>query len=226
MTRLGELRTSDAFAPNCALIGEGQLADRIWTKPQFLELCSLMHNDNPSKCDFLLAYRDDQGRAKFARAKRVEMLRRASWAWETIGGKSKHKVGIGFYPASNESQTRWGAMDFDAHDGQAERARRFAIAAIDVLRRFRCDIDVILATSGSAGWHVFALTNQFFAVSDWTLLLKQVAAAISATIKPGECEIFPHEVRQGHGPMGSGLPGRGTQRQTNQVAFFSKRSAR
>ena len=35
------------FAPKAILIGEGQPADRVWSREEFVLLCNLMRNDNP-----------------------------------------------------------------------------------------------------------------------------------------------------------------------------------
>jgi hypothetical protein len=66
---------------------------------------------------------------------------------------------------------------------------------------------LILATSGSRGWHLFVLTDEFYPISQWTLLLKQAAAAIGAEIRSGHCEIFPNEVHGTSWPYGIRAPG-------------------
>jgi hypothetical protein len=113
-----------------------------------------------------------------------------------VTGRAKSKVRTGFYPSNSERKTRWGAMDFDAHDGNALRARGLAIAAFDTLVRHP-QLYVILSTSGSDGWHLFAFTREFHSVDQWTSLFKQVAQLIGAEVVPGICEIFPGEVRPG-----------------------------
>ena len=62
-----------------------------------------------------------------------------------------------FIPGTRLGQSRWAAIDFDAHDGGAARAKTFAIAAFEVLHR-RADFYLILATSGSQGWHLFVFS--------------------------------------------------------------------
>src|SRR5205814_9377692 len=104
------------LATSCVLIGEGHTADREWKKSEFVTLCRCLLNDN-SDHDFMLVYRNDQGQPHFAKAKNARVDPRISWAWETITGKSKSKIGIGFYPSNDMGMSRWGAIDFDAHDG-------------------------------------------------------------------------------------------------------------
>ena len=109
-------------------------------------------------------------------------------------GRAKHKVAIGFYPWNARGQSRWAAIDFDAHDGGAARAKAFALAAFQILRRHP-EFHLILATSGSEGWHLFVFSAEFHPVENWVRLLKQVADQIGAEIKTGICEIFPNETR-------------------------------
>ena len=193
------------LATNCVLIGHCSKADCVWTRDDFLTICELMLNGN-APTDFLLVYRDKENRPQFAKSKTAKADRRATWAWDTITGRAKSKVGIGFYPTNPEGKTRWGAMDFDAHDGNALRARGLALAAFYILLRHP-QLYVILSTSGSDGWHLFAFTREFHSVDQWTSLFKQVAQLIGAEIVPGICEIFPGEVRPGSLPYGIRAPG-------------------
>jgi hypothetical protein len=85
------------FVPTAILIGEGQRADRVWTREEFVLLCNLMRNDNPAD-EFLHVYCDSNGGPRFVKAKSVNVEKRITWAWDTITGKAKHKVSIGFYP--------------------------------------------------------------------------------------------------------------------------------
>ncbi|HEY5743714.1 MAG TPA: hypothetical protein VIS99_14360 [Terrimicrobiaceae bacterium] len=184
-----------ALATNCVVIGHCSKADCVWTRDDFLTICELMLNGN-APSDFMLVYRDKENEPRFAKSKSAKAERRASWAWDTIAGRAKSKVGIGFYPSNREGKTRWGAMDFDAHDGNALRARGLSLAAFEVLHR-QPQLYVILGTSGSDGWHLFVFTQDFHPTGEWTLLLKKVCEMIGTEIKPGICEIFPHEVKAG-----------------------------
>ena len=199
------LDSATTLASHCVLIGHCDKADLVWTRTEFLTLCEHMLNGN-SQTDFLFAYRDPENLPKFAKAKTVRADRRSSWAWDTICGRARCKIGIGFYPSNAEGKTRWAAMDFDAHDGNALRARGFALAAFSALQRSP-QLFIVLGTSGSEGWHLFVFTHDFHPVEDWTVLLKQVASLIGAEIKPGICEIFPNEVRAG---LGYGIRAPGT----------------
>lgn len=178
--------------PNCRcdFIGDGQRADVLWPKARYLQLLNLLHNGN-DPFHYLMGYRDGAGSAKFVRAKSKQFVRTASWAYDTMTGKSgAKKVSIGCYPTNPTKQTRWGAVDFDAHDGNTDRARRFALEAFAHLRRTP-DLYLILCSSGNAGWHIFALTEQFHPVGDWSAMLKDLALRIGAELRAGCCEIFP-----------------------------------
>ncbi|HVH90844.1 MAG TPA: hypothetical protein VM783_05580 [Candidatus Acidoferrum sp.] len=97
-------------------------------------------------------------------------------------------------------------MDFDAHDGDAARARALAGAALQLLQRYP-QLYLILATSGSHGWHLFVFSEQFHPVSHWVRLLKRIADSIGAEIRSGVCEIFPNEARYGSRPHAIRAPG-------------------
>ena len=189
------LNSAEYLATNCVLIGSGEKADVVWTRNQFITICELMLNGN-SETEFMLVYRDAKNQPQFKKAKKARVRQYVPWSWETITGRAKSKVGIAFYPCNRERKTRWGAMDFDAHDGGGLRARGFALAAFEVLRRHP-ELFVILGTSGSDGWHLFAFTRDFHPIADWICLLKGVASLIGAELIKGVCEIFPCEVRSG-----------------------------
>jgi hypothetical protein len=147
------------FAPKAILIGEGQSADRVWTREEYLLLCHHMRNDNPPN-DFLHAYCDSNGAPRFVKAKSPDVEKRITWTWDSITGRATHKVAIGFYPWNCQGESRWAAIDFDAHDGEAARAKAFALSAFQILHRHP-EFYLILATSGSEGWHLFLLAEQF-----------------------------------------------------------------
>lgn len=151
-------------------------------------------------------YRDELGNAKFVKSKCRKVVQRIPWAWDSITGRAKRSVGIGFYPFNQERMSSWAAMDFDAHDGDAGRARTLALAALEAVRQIP-DLYLILSMSGSEGWHLFLFTLEFHAIAHWTRFLKQVVSAIGAEIRPGCCEIFPDEMRAGSLPYGIRAPG-------------------
>jgi hypothetical protein len=194
------------FVPSVILlIGKGQPADRVWTRQEFVLLCDLMRNENPAD-EFLHVYCDSNGAPRFVKAKSLNAEKRITWAWDTITGKAKHKVSIGFYPWNCRGESRWAAIDFDAHDGGAARAKAFAVAAFQALRKY-LQLSLILTTSGSEGWHLFLFSAEFHPVQEWVRLLKRVVDQIGAEMKTGICEIFPNETRDGSRPHAIRAPG-------------------
>jgi hypothetical protein len=211
------------FAPNTILIGEGSRADRIWTRNEFVRLCELMLNDNPAT-EFLHVYCDSKGAPRFVKAKSAAAEKRITWAWDTITGRAKHKVAIGFYPWNSLGQSRWAAIDFDAHDGQGARAKSLAVAAFQTLHKLSV-FYLILTTSGSEGWHLFVISAEFYPVESWIWLLKRVVDQIGAEIKTGFCEIFPRETRKRSRPNAIRAPGTWNPK-TNQVGTIFFESVR
>jgi len=212
------------FAPDAILIGEGSRADRIWTRDQFIQLCKIMRNGN-DPTEFLHVYCGPEGTARFVKARSPDVEKRITWTWDTITGKAKHPVAIGFYQWNPQGWSRWAAIDFDAHDGDAVRAKALALAALQFLRN-RPEFHLILATSGSEGWHLFVFSADFHPVEHWVRLLKQVADKIGTEIKTGICEIFPHETRNRSRPHAIRAPGTWNPK-TNQFGaiFFESTGA-
>src|SRR4051794_6607948 len=121
------------FTPDCVLIGDGQRADLVWTKWQFAALCRFMLNGDPTG-PFLMAYREDNQKPRYVRARNTKVGSRIDWSWNAMTGRSARKTSVGFYPSNHERKSRWGALDFDDHDGNRIRPRNLAIAALELLR--------------------------------------------------------------------------------------------
>jgi hypothetical protein len=200
VSRAGEaltLHRLPVLLTDCVIVGHAQRADVVFTPPQFFAMCAHMHNENPQNF-FLMPYRDKNGKAKFAKAFKTKADDRIQWAWDTIRGTAKLPASVGFYPINAQRQSRWAAMDFDAHDDDPMRARDLAHKAFALLIR-EPNLFVALTTSAGdpqhSGWHLFIFTKDFYHCEEWTRLLKQVADQIGAPIQPGICEIFPDECK-------------------------------
>jgi hypothetical protein len=191
------LRALPTLLTDCVIVGHAQKADVVFTPPQWFAMCAHMHNENPDNF-FMTPFRGKDGKAKFAKAYHANVGKRVEWAWNTITDQAKEPGSIGFYPTNSRKQSRWGAMDFDAHDGNTTRARDLSHKAFALLIR-EPQLYIALCTSAGdphhSGWHLFIFTREFFPCGDWTRLLKQVAAQIEATIQPGLCEIFPDDCK-------------------------------
>jgi hypothetical protein len=183
-----------------------------------------MRNGNPPN-EFLHVYCDSKGAPRFVKAKSADVKRRITWAWDTMIGRAKHPVAIGFYPWNTQGRSRWAAIDFDAHDGCADRAKMLSLAALQLLQK-QPEFYLILTTSGSEGWHLFVFTADFHPVEHWVRLLKQVADKIGTEIETGSCEIFPHETRNRSRPHAIRAPGMWNPK-TNQFGaiFFESTGA-
>lgn len=185
-------RRLPTLANHTVIVGEAKRADAIWTEGDFLALCEHMLNDNPPDY-FLSAWMDRASRqARFAKAPRHSRAdRRASWAWATITGKASTQTSLGFYPSNAERKSRWAAIDFDAHNGEHEQARKRSLEAFSLLLH-QPQLHLVLCASG-AGYHLFIYTREFYPVGQWILLLKQVCEWIGVPVADGTCEIFPND---------------------------------
>ena len=180
-------------------------ATDIWTRSEYTNLCDHLHNGN-SKTHFVMGFRDGTGAKRYVRSKRLGVDRAIAWSWGSILGTAKSKLAFVPYSTNDRQQSRWGGMDFDAHQGEADRARELALAA------FRCFLNtpalsVILETSGGGGWHVWVISPDFHDTREWVRLLKSVAALIGAPIAGGVCEIFPPDSLPSRFGKGMRAPG-------------------
>ena len=201
-------RRLPALANHMFVVGEGQRADVIWTEGDFKALCGLMLNENPPN-HFLRAWIDKAGKPKFAKAlTRHNADWYAGWAWDTTIGKAKVQTSIGFYPSNEKKESRWGAIDFDAHSGEYEQARKWSLESFQLLRGHPQQPYLILSASGN-GYHLHIYTREFFPIRQWILLLKQTCDWIRAPIADGACEIFPNERAESQ-PCGKAIRAPGT----------------
>ena len=165
---------------------QGRTADTEWTCAEWTKLCEHLHNENGDH-RFVMGFRT-HGLKNYKRSKSVPATRAISWGWDSIRGKAKTSMAFTPYSMNNRKQSKWGALDFDAHDGENDRARAFAFAAFQKL--LNEGLFIILESSG-AGWHVWAISHDFHPVGWWVKRLKAVALSIGAPIRDGVCEIFP-----------------------------------
>jgi hypothetical protein len=179
---------------------QGRPADVEWTRAEWTGICEHLHNQN-GDFRFIMGFRT-HGLKDYKRSKRVPVSRAISWAWDSIRGRANDRMAFVPYSMNNRKQSRWGALDFDAHDGEHERARSFAFAAFREL--LATDLFVILEWSG-AGWHVWAVSPDFLPVGRWVKLLKAIAHSIGAPIRDGICEIFPPDSLEDDMEFGRGM---------------------
>jgi len=165
--------------------------DSFVTKNEFLSLVQHMGNGNPIS-HFLTIWRDDDGNPRYAKAKPHKRAdAQASWTWDTITGKSRRKTAMGLYPKNQNNQSTWGALDFDAHSGNDDLAKKHSIRAFSLLLEYR-DRYLLLSASGR-GYHVFVFAREPRPVAEWTRLLSDTCELIGVPIQDGVCETFPNE---------------------------------
>ncbi len=199
---VGSGRTGNPLA---MLSCQPKRANAVWTRAQWTALCEHLHNGN-GRTHFVMGFRDKDGAKRYVKSRKLGVDRAISWAWSSIAGSPKSRLAFVPYSTNEYQQSRWGGLDFDAHDGSADRARELALAAFRVLLNAP-DLCVILETSGSGGWHVWAVSPDFYATSEWIQLLKSVARLIGAPVTAGVCEIFPPDALPSRFGKGMRAPG-------------------
>jgi hypothetical protein len=192
------------YNPLALLNWQPRKADKIWTCSEWANLCEHLHNDN-ERTHFVMGFSRD-GEKQYVRSKRWGVDRAISWSWSSITGTARNKLAFSPYSTNDRQQSRWGGLDFDAHNGETGRARELAFAA------FRCllntpDLCVILETSGGGGWHVWAISCDFHDTCEWLRLIKSVVSFIGTTIAAGVCEIYPPDSLPSRFGKGMRAPG-------------------
>lgn len=182
--------------PLARLSWQPRRADTVWTRAEWTALVEHLHNGN-EPFRFVMGWHGPDRKTQipskqYARSKKLAVNRAISWSWTSIAMPDKaRKLAFVPYSTNDRQQSRWGGLDFDAHqEGQADRARELAFAAFRVLLNAP-DLCIVLETSGSVGWHVWAISPDFHDTQEWVRLLKSVANTIGAPIEEGVCEIFP-----------------------------------
>lgn len=192
--------------PLAVLSWQPKRADEVYTQIEWTALCEHLHNDNDTT-HFVMGFRGKDGCKKYVRSKKLPVGRAISWSWSSIAGSPKSRLAFVPYSVNSQQQSHWGGIDFDAHQpGQAHRARELAFAAFRVLLNIH-GLAVILETSGSGGWHVWAISPEFQPAGQWVRLLKSVVKAIGTVITAGICEIFPPDSLPSRFGKGMRAPG-------------------
>ena len=192
--------------PLAVLSWQPKRADAVLTRAEWTALCEHLHNGNGTT-HFVMGFRDKDGCKKYVRSKKLRVDRAISWSWQSISGSPKSRLAFVPYSTNDRQQSRWGGMDFDAHQpGEADRARELALAAFRLLLNLP-NVAVILETSGSGGWHVWAISPDFHDTREWIRLLKSVAGTIGTVIVSGVCEIFPPDSQPSKFGKGMRAPG-------------------
>ena len=189
-TRAGGTLSSSPPDDLTLLTTQARTADLVWPRSEWEALARFLHNDNPTT-QFVMAWRKE-GRRHYCKSQKVAVERAISWAWGTITDEIATDKRTTFVPYSQNSEglSRWGCLDFDAHDGDYKRTQQFAFAAWQFF--LNSDLTIIIEATGG-GWHVWCIAKEFRSVRDWTLFLRGVAKTIEATVKPGICEVFPDD---------------------------------
>jgi hypothetical protein len=203
--RLRAQPTGTGANPLAALSWQPQRADAVWTQGEFSALCEHLNNGNGTT-HFVMGFRDKDGCKKYVRSKRLPLARAISWSWQSISGSPKSRLAFVPYSTNDRQQSRWGGLDFDAHNGESDRARELALAAFRLLLNAP-GLAVILEMSGSGGWHVWVISLDFHDTREWIRLLKSVAGKIGVPIVSGVCEIFPPDSLPSRFGKGMRAPG-------------------
>jgi hypothetical protein len=118
---------------------QGRSALEIWPVQDLGRLWQHLHNGN-GPFDFVMGFRDEAtGEKQYKRSRKVPVERAISWALATVQGRKKPEKSLAFVPYSTNSEQmwRWGGFDFDAHDGDSERPRRFAFDGVSAPAQLR-----------------------------------------------------------------------------------------
>ena len=198
-------RTARGLDDVCLFSGQSRKAHAVWRREEWQRLAIHLHNDNAER-RFVLGFADAHG-AHYVRSKGKTVRQAVTWAWDSITGRAKSPLALVLYSRNDRGESRWGAFDFDAHDGDTTRARTLAFAAFRLLLAYR-SLFLILESSGSeGGWHVWAIAQEFRPEQEWVRLLSGICAQIGAAMRTGICEIYPPDTARSEYGRGLRAPG-------------------
>jgi hypothetical protein len=185
-------------------VGNSRLLLECFSRADCERLYRHLHNDNEPFA-YVHAFRDSAtGEKLYRRAKRIPFEQAISWSLDTSAGRSKKLCAFVPYSANDEAESRWGAMDFDAHDGDTERASRLALAAWPLVAEIQGTFP-LLEESGSGGFHLWCITTGFRPVVWWHGNLLAIAQHIGAPLVDGVCELRPLKADATRGSEAYGL---------------------
>jgi hypothetical protein len=177
---------------------EGKTASEAFTEGQFVQLGLHLNNSNGKV--FAIAYRD-AGNAKYTKSKAKTEQTALKRAYDSTKENAWKPMAFAPYSTNRNGMSRWGALDFDGHDGgvDEDRARQWAFCCWrSLLNQAPC---VICEHSGR-GWHVWLVWKEFKAANWINHLLRSTALEAGCEIVAGKCEIFPEAAPSGYGkPM-------------------------
>jgi hypothetical protein len=152
-----------------------------------------MANDN-SEHDFAMSFAVEGKGPEWCKSKTLPLGVAIDRAVVTNRGKAHPRKRTAFmpYPANRNGETRWGALDFDAHDGNVDRARSLAYKAWLYLREEKPSHCVVIEEDPGGSFHVWIISDRMNSCDVMFGFLLKVAEAIGAEVRPGVCELFPH----------------------------------
>jgi hypothetical protein len=128
-----------------------------------------------------------------------------------VGKASRHrqksrKLAFVPYSTNERQQSRWGGMDFDAHNGESDRARELAFAAFRVLLNAP-DLAVILETVGQRRLARLGNLARLSRNTGMDSAVEIRCATIGVPVAAGVCEIFPPDSLPSRYGKGMRAPG-------------------
>lgn len=147
-----------------------------------------LHGANAAT-DYILGSRD-QDQAEFRKARDFAVEQAITWAIDTIEGKAGKPISFIPYCKDKDNFSTHAVMDIDEHDGDGERAKRWAMAAFGALKVAAPEMCLVLVRTGK-GWHVWAIADKRLPCSYWVALFEKIALDAGMELKPGFCELYP-----------------------------------
>jgi hypothetical protein len=165
-----------------------------YSRDQVRQLYEFLHNNNPPYRYVFGFRRKESSEPVYKHAdkfRRLPVSKSIDWTIRTIGGIADPNKRTAYVPLPNNpnGQSRWGGLDFDAHEGELSTASDLAIRAF--LHVVNEPLFTVLETSG-IGFKLWMIANEFRDVSWWTTFLGQIVSAIGARPQSGVVELFPN----------------------------------
>ena len=189
-----------AVHPVTMIKAEGKSASEAFTEGQFMQLGIHLNNSNGKT--FAIAYRETTtGKPIFTKSKSKTEQTALKRAYDSTKENAWKPMAFMPYSTNRNGESRWGALDFDAHGGglDEDRARQWAFRCWQALLN---QAPCVICEHSGRGWHVWLVWREFKAANWINLLLRTTAIEAGCEIVLGKCEIFPEAAPSGYGkPM-------------------------
>jgi hypothetical protein len=186
-----------------------KISDLI-SKAEFFALAYHLHNGNGPH-DFVMGITHKDGTTGYYGAKRCSFDRAVSSSWESIIASEDYPFTVAVRSKDASNHSCWAALDIDAHAPEGGAKAKWTIQKLWPVIRAKASIEslgslAIVVEHSGRGFHVWFLSSDKRAVSDWRRLLRSILSDSGLSAREDGIELYPPREGSALGPA-MRLPG-------------------